>query len=135
MFRVPVIAVLACLAAGCATIDYVGENYQPTAHVDLYFSEADVPKQFKVIGQMTASGDQFLSSSSLNTKMMARARNVGADGVIVLQISRTPMDAPQEVTETTTISNDEDSRTIKKTATTSAPADHSVIKALFIRYQ
>lgn len=135
MFRLPVAAVLACLAAGCATIDYVGESYTPTTHVDVYFAEADVPREFKVIGQVTASGDQFVSASALNTKMQARAREVGADGVIILQISRKPMRTPQQVTETTTISNDSDSRTIKQTATASVPADYNEIKALFVRYK
>ena len=27
------------LLAGCASINYMGESYPPTQHVDLYFSE------------------------------------------------------------------------------------------------
>lgn len=135
MIRLPAVSLLACFAAGCATIDYVGESYPPTAHIDIFFSETDVSKPFKVIGQVLASGDQFTTASRLNAKMQARAREVGADAVIILQISRTPIQGPDQVTETTTISTDADSKTIKRTATTFAPADHDEIKALFIKYK
>ena len=135
MFRVPVVALLACLASGCATIDYVGESYQPTSHIDVYFSEAVVPRAYKVIGQVRASGDEYVTASTLNTRMQARARAVGAEGVIILEISRTPMNIDPQVTETTTISHDANTKTIEKTATTSTPADHNEIKALFIRYK
>jgi hypothetical protein len=135
MIRLSVLVSLACLAAGCATVDYVGESYQPTSHVDVFFSEAAVSKPYKVIGQVLASGDQFVSAGALHTKLMARARQVGADGVIILEVSRKPIPGPQTVTETTKISNDDDSKTIEKSATVSAPADFNEIKALFIRYR
>ena len=135
MIRLLSVALLACFTAGCATVDYVGESYQPTTQVDVFFAEKDVPREYKVIGQVLASGDQFVSASALNTKMMARARETGADGVIILDVSRTPMRVATDVTETTTISNDSDGKTIKKTASASEPALHNEIKALFIRYK
>lgn len=135
MFRLSVLVSLACLAAGCATIDFVGESYEPTAHVDVFFSEADVPRQYRVIGQVLASGDQFVSASSLNARMLARAREKGADAVIILEVSRKPMIAPETVTETTTISEGSGGKTIQKSSTASAPAEHNEIRALFIRYQ
>ena len=135
MFRLLAVSLFACFAAGCATIDYVGESYAPTARIEVFFSEADVPKPFKVMGQVLASGDEYTSASRLNAKMQARAREVGADAVIILQISRTPIRGSDQVTETTTISTDADTKTIKKTATTFVPADHDEIKALFIKYK
>ena len=135
MIRLLSVTLLASLAAGCATIDYVGESYEPTTRVDVFFSEKDVPREYKVIGQVLASGDQFVSASALNTKMLANAREKGADAVIIVDVSRTPMRLSTDVTETTTISNDADGKTIKKTATASEPALHNEIKALFIRYK
>jgi hypothetical protein len=135
MLRLATIALFACLTVGCATVDYVGQSYAPTSHVDLFFAEKDVPKEYAVIGQVLASGDQFVSASALHTKMMARAREKGADGVIILEVSRTPMNTAPEVSETTTITNTEGGKTITKTASASTPADHNEIKALFIRYK
>jgi len=135
VIRLLSVTLLASLAAGCATIDYVGESYEPTTRVDVFFSEKDVPREYKVIGQVLASGDQFVSASALNTKMLANAREKGADAVIIVDVSRTPMRLSTDVTETTTISNDADGKTIKKTATASEPALHNEIKALFIRYK
>jgi hypothetical protein len=135
MLRLPALALFGCLIAGCATVDYVGESYSPTKHVDVFFAEKDVPRQYRVIGQVLASGDQFVSASALHTKLVARAREKGADGVIVLDVSRKPIVAAEEVTETTKITEHLDGRTIEKTSAASAPADHSEIKALFIRYK
>ena len=135
MLRLPAVALLACLAAGCATVDYVGQSYAPTSHVDVFFAEKDVAKEYTVIGQVLASGDQYVSAAALNTKMMARAREKGADGVIILEVSRKPMSTSPEVSETTTISNTENGKTIKKTASAATPADYNEIKALFIRYK
>lgn len=135
MIRLYAVAVLACFAAGCATVDYVGESYQPTSHVDVFFAEKDVPKEYQVIGQVLASGDEYVSASALNTKLMARAREKGADGVIILEVSRKPMNTAPEVTETTTVSNTYQGKVIEKKATASTPAEHNEIKALFIRYK
>jgi hypothetical protein len=64
MFRVPMLATLALLATSCATLDYVGETADPTSQVDLFFDEADVPRRYRVMGQMLASGDQFISAGA-----------------------------------------------------------------------
>src|SRR5512134_2058924 len=86
MLKAMVFAVVVSLATSCATIDYVGETYQPTTHVDLFFSEAEVGRDYKVIGQVNATGDQFVTAAGLHQKMMVRARQIGADAVIILEI-------------------------------------------------
>ena len=136
MSRVLVFAVLACLTTGCATIDYVGDTYQPTTHVDLYFSEAEVPRDYRVIGQVRATGDQFVTASGLHAKMMLRAREKGADGVIILDITRRLLSDEKRVVETTKESGDEKDKTTEKTVSVSHPgAEGSEIRALFIKYR
>lgn len=135
MVRLVPVAALACFISGCATVDYVGESYQPTSQVDVFFAEHDVPREYKVIGQVLASGDQFVSAGALNTKLMARAREKGADAVIILAVTRTPMSSSADVTETTKITDHLDGKTIEKTHTQLEPALHNEIKALFIRYK
>ena len=137
MLKAMVFAVVVPLAAtSCATIDYVGETYQPTTHVDLFFSEAEVGRDYKVIGQVNATGDQFVTASGLHQKLMARAHQIGADAVIILEISRRKLLDQKDYVETTTKTKDEDGVTIKKTTSVSDPsAEGNVIKALFVRYR
>ena len=135
MVRWVLVAALACLLTGCATVDYVGESYQPTSNVEVFFAEKDVPREYKVIGQVLASGDQFVSAGALNTRLMARAREKGAEAVIILAVTRTPMTTSADVTETTKITDHLDGKTIEKTQTQMEPALHNEIKALFIRYK
>ncbi len=136
MPRVLVLAVLACLSTGCATVDYVGDAYPPTTQVDLYFSEAAVTRDYRVIGQVRASGDQFVSASQLHAKLMSRAHEKGADGVIILEISRKLLSDEKRVVETTKASGDNDDKTIEKTVSVSHPgAEGNEIRALLIKYR
>jgi hypothetical protein len=134
MSPVPTLVLLACLTSGCATIDYVGDSYQPTTRVEIYFSRSDVPRDYRIIGQVMASGGQFVSASDLQNKMIARAREVGADAVIVLDVSREPMSGERRTVETTTETHDEKKRVTTETVA-SDPAEETVIRALFIRYR
>ncbi len=136
MTRILAISCAAVLAAGCATVDYVGQSYSPTTHVDIFFSEADVPHPYVVMGKVLASGDQFTSAERLNRALIARAREKGADAVIVLDVSRTPMSDAQQIVETTTVSGSGDEKTIeKKREVESTAALHNEIRATFIKYK
>lgn len=136
MLKAMVFAVVVPLATSCATIDYVGETYQPTTQVDLFFSEDEVGRDYKVIGQVNATGDQFVTAAGLHQKMMARAREIGADAVIVLEIGKRKLLDQKDVVETTTKTKDAGGVTIKKTTSVSDPsAEGAVIKALFVRYR
>ena len=136
MKPLPVLVAVLSLTAGCATVDYVGSSYQPSDHVDLFFSEKDISQEYQVIGQATARGDQYSSASKVQRKMMARARQVGADAVVVLDVGRTPGNDATRYEETTTEAKSEDGKTVQRTATVSnAAATGHQIKALFIKYR
>ncbi len=136
MTRILGLLCVAVLAAGCATIDYVGATYSPTTHVDIFFSESDVPHPFVVMGKVLASGSQFTSAEQLNRALIARAREKGADAVIVHEVSRTPMSDAKQITETTTVSGSGDEKTIeKKQEVESVAALHNEIRATFIKYK
>ena len=136
MLKGTVLALMVSQVVGCATIDYVGESYAPTPHVDLFFSLDDVPRDYRIIGEVRASGDQFVSASGLQQKLMERAQASGADAVIVLEVGRRLLLDQKEYTETTTESKDENGATVKKTAIVSNPsAEGSIIRALFVRYR
>ena len=86
---IPLISVL-FVFLGCATINYVGESYPPTQEVDLYFSEEDIEREYTVVGRIlaTANSDEAVYSSEKFTQaILKKAREKGADGVVILWLS------------------------------------------------
>lgn len=68
--------------SGCATVDYIGDTYAPTQHVEMYFDKADIPRPHKVMGQMTVEENEFADTSELQEEMKKEAMARGADAVL-----------------------------------------------------
>ena len=68
------------------TIHYLGDNYESSSNIDVYYSEQDVSRRFKTIGRLTH--DKFISYNAdlIKEAMVAEAKNKGADGIIFLDI-------------------------------------------------
>ncbi|MFQ5606903.1 MAG: hypothetical protein ACE5GA_03070, partial [Candidatus Zixiibacteriota bacterium] len=81
-------ALALALVFACTKIDYVGESYPPTSHVDLFFSEDAVTVEHKVMGRLVAHADDIVSAGKMQKKIMEKARQKGADGVIILGLER-----------------------------------------------
>jgi len=73
---------LAFLISGCATVDYVGETSAPTSHADMYFDAKDVPRPYKVMGQMTLEESEYADSQEMQADMKKEAMARGADAVL-----------------------------------------------------
>ena len=101
-------------------IDYLGDSYTPTSHVDVYFSEEDVTEGYLVIGHATADGGD---TEALQETLIEKARDNGADGIIFEGFDRVE-------TGEQTIVNDIGDTSIVNTYTTSALE----VKAIFIKY-
>ena len=71
------------LVFACTKIDYVGESYAPTSQVDMYFSEDEVTIEYRVMGRMVAHANDAVSAEKMQKKMMKKAREKGADGIII----------------------------------------------------
>ena len=101
-------------------VDYLGDSYTPTSHVDVYFSEDDVTEGYLVIGHATADrGD----TEALQETLIEKARENGADGIIFEGFDRVE-------TGEQTIVNDIGDTSIVNTNTTSVLQ----VKAIFIKY-
>lgn len=77
---------VAFVAAGCVSVDYVGRSFPPTTNVDLYLSPDDVRRPYQVIGSASAQVETIPftnPSQQLQEKLLAEARSRGADGVIL----------------------------------------------------
>lgn len=101
-------------------VDYLGDSYTPTSHVDVYFSEEDVTEGYLVIGHATADGGD---TEALQETLIEKARDNGADGIIFEGFDRVE-------TGEQTIVNDIGDTSIVNTYTTSALE----VKAIFIKY-
>ena len=136
MYWISVCAALVVLAAGCAHVDYVGELYPRTDHVDLFFSEADIGRPYKVVGQVLATGDQYTSAARVQRRLMKEARDKGADGVLILEVARVRGPEHTRYDQTTTEVRDKDDTTVQTSRTVSdQTAEAKRIRALFIKYR
>ena len=134
MFKctVSLLALLILFVAACAKIDYIGQSYPPTNHVDLYFSEQDIRQDYQVMGHVIAQANEGISIESLQKQLEAKAREKGADGIVIHGFDRI------QTGETTTYNEEakrgEKKRSIAAITITSAEEERQV-KAIFIKYE
>ncbi len=131
-----VVVTLLLLIAGCTKIDYVGEEYAPTSTVDLYFADADVGRDYKVMGHLVATAGDIVSAEKMQKKVMQKAREKGADGVIILGLDRYTAGQSTNYSEKSVT---EDKKNKTQTTTTGSSSTSSEekkeIRATFIKYK
>ena len=131
-YTVSLLALFVLFVAACAKIDYIGQSYPPTTHVDLYFSEADIRENYRVMGHIIAQASEGISVERLQKKLEAKAREEGADGIVIHEFDRI------QTGETTTYNEEtrqgETKRSIAAITITSAEEERQ-IRALFIKYE
>ena len=131
------LAVLPVLVSSCAHLDYAGESFPPTQHVDLFFSEANVGREYMVIGELTGTGDQLVSTQKLQDKMVEKAREKGADGVVILGLEHFQSGESTSYTENTTQGKTKKGKTVTTTtgSSTTSAEEKKRIRALLIKYK
>jgi len=128
------IVMLLSLAA-CTKIDYIGEEYPPTDQVDMYFSEADVRLEYKIMGRMIATADDIVSSGKMQKKIMEEAKKKGADGVVILGLDRYQSGESHHYNETTETKEKKDgTKTVTSASSSTEVSEKKKIEALFIKY-
>ena len=132
------LAVLAVVAlAGCAHIDYVGESYAPTTRVDVFYSEANVPRAYTIIGEVVATGDALVSTGKMQEKIRKEAQKHGADAVVLTSLEKYASGEHSSWNQDETESKDKKGRIHNKTTGSSSTTteEKKKIRALFIRYR
>jgi hypothetical protein len=120
----------------CTKIDYVGEEYPPTMHVDLNFSEADVERDYKVMGHVIASAGDFVSAEKMQAKLVEKAKEKGADGVVILGLDRYVTGGSTSYSETTTTKEKKGgTETTVSGSSSSSSEEKKEIKAIFVKYR
>ena len=134
--RFTVIAlVLLCLTA-CTKIDYIGEEYPPTTHVDLFFDMDDVTREHKVMGHLIATADDGVSTEKMQKKMMKKAREKGADAVVITYFDKYQSGETTKYSETTEEGKTKKGNTKTTTTATSSTTvtEKKQIKAVLLKY-
>ena len=133
--KLSLIALAVLLTVSCTKIDYVGKSYAPTTNIDIYFSLDDVKGSYEVMGHLTATAGEFTSSEKMQEKIIEKAREKGADAVVILGLDHYIKDGGSSWSETTE-TNDTQSGT--KTTTSGSQSSNTEemkeITARFIKY-
>lgn len=139
MKRLMIVPVLLILLSGCASISYLGDSFPPTQHVDLFFSEKDVPREYTVIGRLeaTADADELLYSTEKFTQAIRdKAAEKGGDAVVILDFGKvtTGVSDSRDRTETTEETNRGGTVTHEHESVSRNVEEKRRIEALVLRY-
>ncbi len=122
----------AILWVSCTKIDYIGDELAPTSHVDLYFSEADVTYDYRVMGHVVATADDFVSAEKMQKKIKEKALEKGADAVIILGMERYRSGESTNYSETT---KQDGKNTVTTGSSSTSNQEKKEIRATFIKYK
>ena len=87
LFNYSIIAFYILVLSSCSPqLNYMGNSYAPTQNIDIFFDEADIKKDFKVMGIVKNEGAELEldDPESVQKAMLIKARSVGADGILFL---------------------------------------------------
>jgi len=137
MRKLLVLLPILIVIASCTKIDYVGEEYPPTDHVDIYFSMADAPAGCRVMGYIVASAPDMVSAEKMQKKMMEKARAKGADGLVIEGIQRYQAGSNTSYSESTTQKIEDKGKTKTTTSGSSSTSteEKKEIKGTLIKYR
>lgn len=128
--------IAALIFSGCTTIDYVGEEYTPTTHVDMYFAEEDITQEYKVMGHLLATAEEGISAEKMQKDMKKKAMEKGADAIVILGMEKYQSGATTQYTETTEEGKTKkgNPKTTTTATTTSTTKEKKQIKAILVKY-
>ena len=95
-YTISLFTVLVLLVNACAKVDYVGSSYPPTNRVDVYYSEGDIDKYYRVMGHAVAHADELVSTEEAQNALIKEAREKGADGIIIFGLDAIASDVAGE---------------------------------------
>lgn len=84
---IAMLATFVLLLSSCATTSYMGDKFAATSNIDVFYDVKDVKKEYRVIGHIYASTG--VNADKVKESILAKARAVGADGVIILGLNTT----------------------------------------------
>ena len=124
------------LIGGCTKLDYIGDEYPPTTNVEMYFSEADVTREHKVMGHLIATASDIVSAEKMQKKMKEKAMEKGADAIIILGMEKYQSGETTNYSETTVEGTTKKGNPKSTTTATSITSteEKKQITAILIKY-
>ena len=77
----------ALFMSGCASVNYVGNEFTPTNDVDIYYSEAAIDQEYDLIGHGLGSGF-WVKNKKIQDKLIEEAKKKGADALLVTGLGK-----------------------------------------------
>lgn len=81
--KIGILILIACILAGCGpTIHYLGERYQRSRAIQIFYDEEEIDKPYTVIGRLVHDKQREYSTDRIKRKMVRKAKRAGADALI-----------------------------------------------------
>jgi uncharacterized protein YbjQ (UPF0145 family) len=137
MKRLMILAAVLLLVTGCTKIDYVGKEYPQTTDVEIFFSLEDVNREYEVMGHLTATADaDMVSAEKMQEDILKKAREKGADAVVILGLDTYTTSSPSSWSETTeTTKTNSGTKTVTSGSSSSGTEEKKEIRATFLKYR
>lgn len=85
--RLLLLSLLLSTVIACSpNLNYLGDIYEPTQEVDVYYDQGDIDKEYKVIGQLSGDnqGMELNDLEDIKKAMVQEAKMRGANGILFL---------------------------------------------------
>lgn len=136
MKTLTILTVLIPLLAGCAKIDYVGREYEPTDDVEVFLSYDDVEFDYEIMGHFVVTAYAYVGSEKMQAKLLDKARLKGADAVVILEFEKYVSGEETTFTETIETREDLDRITDTRTAETKTSVEEKKeLKGVLLKYK
>ena len=76
--------------SSCSRVMYLGDHLPASSSVQVYYDAKDVKQNYKVIGHLAGGESSSTDLESTKTKMIERAKSIGADGIIFVELYAKP---------------------------------------------
>ena len=71
------------VASGCVKATYIGESLPPSEAVDVFYSEADIGREYRVIGRADISANAYGRVDAMRQRAVDEGKQHGADAVVI----------------------------------------------------
>ncbi len=77
-----VFTIVLLVALGCTSVNYIGNSFDPTTDIKIYYSKAEIQREYTVIGHALGLG-LGASCDLVQAKLLKEAKLKGADAVLI----------------------------------------------------
>lgn len=84
------------LLASCSPhLYYIGDQFNPTDSVQVYYNLQDIQKPYKVIGRLTNEPGTTNDPNVVKEAMIKKAKQIGANGIVFDELRSTKTSLPE----------------------------------------